>query len=788
MEKDSYALFVDNSGSVGGSNDYWGTVQLIITQYAKDISHYYLWNSTCDKSSKKEMENWISSKKGTGGTSPEHVATTIINEKITHVILVTDGQVGDHSVQNCDKQFETALDKQQFKISKSICYIISTGYGELNMSVTCPFSRFCESKVFTKDKGQDLKAIVSYSTEDFKILDSLEEITLENFEQKYDLIEGLIIALNMGKEGNIPLKNQLVVMKNRLVKELSKTMTKGNDYGQEMRLFLEKDNFQGAIEVAAIMSKKYFSDDMTTDLEKKISHLINLCGDLRGKYSIGQIKSNKMAIAKTAVEGKLDKEVEINDLSKNPIECPIIMDEDVPQILIDECEPFLLNIEKNIVDDIAACPLRILNYPDLKSKFKSSISTFTGVKFSDKLLKNPFTQNRLLGAIPLGTHHSHVAVGNYTLAKMIAGGKIMGNLNMYYAVIWYLINEGEIEYLNPIKNNATEHLLYRLKNSNTMAGMCGLAQFVTTQVPTDVAVWYCVNSGYLNQPTDRDIFRFHFPNIEPMIEIVKALGYPIDKGLRSHYLRTKMLMSNLSKFKKLTTHQKRDMMLWFRGLYQRGFFVDPTQTSPKFRELEVCPHFIPVDGEPEPQQIEKIREKLPKYTQELSNEEIYYISTLLDAQKSASDIFLDYNLKVPPLPKAEINWVYGINQIEKSNVQFCPLTLRPYYTVEGRNWEEVACEVFHVPSIKPLFSGCKYLLNYVLKYEKKPEVVELIIFYLNRYIESGKKTTLPYLTEVWGEELCNKFLKAAEGYTAEKCIEVINKSQPIEERIKIEKG
>ena len=141
----------------------------------------------------------------------------------------------------------------------------------------------------------------------------------------------------------------------------------------------------------------------------------------------------------------------MSDLSKNPIECPIIMDEDVPQILIDECEPFLLNVEKNIVDDIAACPLRILNYPDLKAKFKASISTFTGVKYSDKLLKNPFTQNRLLGAIPLGTHKSHVSVGNFTIAKLIAGGKIMGNLNMYYAVIWYLINEGEIEYLNPIK-------------------------------------------------------------------------------------------------------------------------------------------------------------------------------------------------------------------------------------------------------------------------------------------------------------------------------------------------
>ena len=76
----------------------------------------------------------------------------------------------------------------------------------------------------------------------------------------------------------------------------------------------------------------------------------------------------------------------------------------------------------------------------MKSKFKACLSTFTGVKYSDKLLKNPFTQNRLLGAIPLGTHKNHVQVGNYTIAKLISGGKILGNLNMYYAVIWYLIN------------------------------------------------------------------------------------------------------------------------------------------------------------------------------------------------------------------------------------------------------------------------------------------------------------------------------------------------------------
>lgn len=49
----------------------------------------------------------------------------------------------------------------------------------------------------------------------------------------------------MGKDGNIPLKNQLVVMKNRLVKELSKQ--KGFDIKTQMRTHLQKGNLQGAL-------------------------------------------------------------------------------------------------------------------------------------------------------------------------------------------------------------------------------------------------------------------------------------------------------------------------------------------------------------------------------------------------------------------------------------------------------------------------------------------------------------------------------------------------------------
>ena len=41
----------------------------------------------------------------------------------------------------------------------------------------------------------------------------------------------------MGKDGNLPLKNQLVSMKTRLVKELSKKMGKG-DFNSKVRAML----------------------------------------------------------------------------------------------------------------------------------------------------------------------------------------------------------------------------------------------------------------------------------------------------------------------------------------------------------------------------------------------------------------------------------------------------------------------------------------------------------------------------------------------------------------------
>jgi len=74
-----------------------------------------------------------------------------------------------------------------------------------------------------------------------------------------------------------------------------------------------------------------------------------------------------------------------------------------------------------------------------------------------------------------------------------------------------------------------------------MASMCGLSQFCSTQINTDIALWYCVNSGYLNNPTEKDTFRFHLYDLEHMVKILSLLNYPIHPGFQRHYLRTKAL-------------------------------------------------------------------------------------------------------------------------------------------------------------------------------------------------------------------------------------------------------
>lgn len=176
-ENEKFAFMLDVSGSVGGSENYWDTIGQLIAMYGQDIGHYYFWDSRIEEVNKKNMEQAIAKRMGRGGTSPELVAQEVVQKGLKKIILITDGQVSDHSVQQCDKTLAG------YKFTKTICYIISTSSygGGCNMSVTCPFTRMCENEVYEKPYSSPMKKLVQYTPEDYKILDTLDDISLENF-------------------------------------------------------------------------------------------------------------------------------------------------------------------------------------------------------------------------------------------------------------------------------------------------------------------------------------------------------------------------------------------------------------------------------------------------------------------------------------------------------------------------------------------------------------------------------------------------------------------------------
>ena len=99
VEHPKYSIMLDTSGSTGGSQNYWTSVQEIMNLYAKDTESYYFWNSSIEKIDKKRFQKAIDERKGWGGTSSALVAKEVVEKKLKSIILITDGQVSDHDVQ-----------------------------------------------------------------------------------------------------------------------------------------------------------------------------------------------------------------------------------------------------------------------------------------------------------------------------------------------------------------------------------------------------------------------------------------------------------------------------------------------------------------------------------------------------------------------------------------------------------------------------------------------------------------------------------------------------------------
>lgn len=92
--------------------------------------------------------------------------------------------------------------------------------------------------------------------------------------------------------------------------------------------------------------------------------------------------------------------------------------------------------------------------------------------------------------------------------------------------------------------------------------------------------------------------------------------------------------------------------------------------------------------------------------------------------------------------------------------------------------------------MRALFSGHKFFQEFVLKHERLPNYDELLIFYFNRYIESGKYSTLPYLTKQWTQDIIDdhKEVLYTKKFDYDMYKKTIEASRPVLVREAVESG
>jgi hypothetical protein len=209
----------DNSGSISGNSTYFNEIYRIVDKYYKSGDKFYLWGSSYTEQSKAQIDQWIKNKSGPEGTYSTNIAKLVIAcpSHREHLIIVTDGEVYESDIKECDKLMA------QYNIQFQFVSVYVVGSGG-NLSVGAPFCRGCPNR--TIHVLSAIKRIngPSLTLDEIAAFNSIPNInSISEFDSKYDKLYSAIKAKQLGKNGDNDLMNKLVALKNRIINGLSGT-------------------------------------------------------------------------------------------------------------------------------------------------------------------------------------------------------------------------------------------------------------------------------------------------------------------------------------------------------------------------------------------------------------------------------------------------------------------------------------------------------------------------------------------------------------------------------------
>jgi hypothetical protein len=352
---------------------------------------------------------------------------------------------------------------------------------------------------------------------DIALIRSINDIATAR--EQFPIITRLMIVLERFSGMTTPLARALLLtLRNRVQRSMCHTYDT-----LPLTVALDHNDTALALRKGSKMFKSFIKDSLFIQIEHFLSRFPIVA--VAKSTTINDLRLCRVSeAAEVAVEA-----IEFGQCHAGSFVCPITYEDETDVvILITEPpkHPILAGFRREDTRRLIDCPLNTMIHSRLRNALTrcidhpiSLIALREATAVGRPIKVSPMTRRNVLGALTLGCHPSHVAATNWTLFELLSGGKQLGNPDLWFAVIWLLIEDGKFPFLTEILPFVREHMRYRLRHSTAYCSLTALPEFVSYDVPLATACWCALSSpAFHGISIALDTLRLHMQHTRPLFE------------------------------------------------------------------------------------------------------------------------------------------------------------------------------------------------------------------------------------------------------------------------------
>jgi hypothetical protein len=776
----------DYSGSTETIAFYHDTVQRILRPY--EPYDVILWDNQLEVSDSRSLKQINRQRDGRGGTRPQVVAQYCVEHQIKgEIILITDGQILPRHTEELD----TYLNTNPMVISSLECYLIQTAEDDhLDATVIAPFiRRFPHRVLMFRLNSRDPIIVTSGGGTLDELLEEIRNInSIVDFQAKFEHLFTEIVSKMLGMTEDMRLRDEIVQLQRRLLNEM-KALPSGFDISGLRQAFAEGTE-SSQIRLCTELLETYHRTWNEPSWPPQIFHLIKMCtGNLGSVYSLSALGSRFQAnrIRRAEVVEHIElSEVQIVD-GPQSFTCPISYEEesDIVILIRKPKEGLLAGESPELTNSVITNPLLALHFPDFCEKIVNHLDhpiALRSMKEAEEagypITQSPLTRAPIIGGLFLGGSEEHSRATNFALSHLATEGKRVGHPDLWFMLIWWLIERHEVKHLESVLPQIRAHLSFRLRNHLGTITLANTPYLPITLVPLGIAVWCTLSSIALgfSQEQAIQLLKPHSGHLEVLERAIGLINYNLPIAARDLLIKWRIF----GEIRKSITQPDSELRLWgIRACHNIVRLNRRTIRSDLFTRIV---EEIPIDGEPPTEQVTEALKHLPNWFVELSTDRRRAVARMLEFTDVGAINYSDFDYEVPI-----IGWGYGLQEFEIPEVPICPKTCRPYYIDPTKQivWHEASRNIFG--EVRQQIHIHWYFIDCVTKLKTFPTKDEFILFVFNSIVPK-QKATLPFLIERFAEVVFNGYESIMREIESESFISRVLHSSRLRTREAMESG